>query len=69
MIKDREKDCLAIARRLALTGRFQDTAAIERELRFKRGRYDAGEFLDDDRIRSELDQACNHHRKAGNIRI
>jgi hypothetical protein len=65
MIKNREKDCLAMAQRLALTGDFRDAADIEHELRFKHGRLEAEEVLDDDRIRSALDQVCRQRWKAG----
>ena len=65
MIKTREKDCLALAHRLALTGDFRDAADIERELQFKHGRPEAEEVLDDDRIRSALDQVCKQHWKIG----
>ena len=47
-----------MAHRLALTGDFRDSTDIERELRFKHGRSEAEEVLDDDRIRSALDQVC-----------
>jgi hypothetical protein len=63
MIKNREKDCLAMAHRLALTGDFRDSTEIERELRFKHGRSEAEEVMDDDRIRSALDRVCNQRRK------
>jgi hypothetical protein len=63
MIRNREKDCLAMAHRLALTGDFRDASDIENELRFKRGRPEAEEVLDDDRIRSDLDQVCNQCRR------
>jgi hypothetical protein len=65
MIKNREEDCLAMAQRLALTGDFRDATDIEHELRFKHGRSDAEEVLDDDRIRSALDQVCRQRWKAG----
>ena len=63
MIKNREKDCLAMAHRLALTGDFRDSTDIERELRFKHGRSEAEEVLDDDRIRSALDEVCKQRQK------
>ena len=63
MIKNREKDCLALAHRLALTGDFRDATDIERELRFKHGRSEAEEVLDDDRIRSALDEVCKQRQK------
>jgi hypothetical protein len=65
MIKNREEDCLAMAQRLALTGDFRDSTDIEHELRFKHGRTEAEEVLDDDRIRSALDQVCNRRWKLG----
>ena len=58
MIKNREEECLVMAQRLALTGDFRDSTDIEHELRFKHGRSEAEEVLDDDRIRSALDQVC-----------
>jgi hypothetical protein len=63
MIENRESDCLGMAHRLALTGDFRDSTDIERELRFKHGRSEAEEVLDDDRIRFALDQVCKQHRK------
>jgi hypothetical protein len=63
MIENRERDCLAMAQRLALTGDFRDSTDIERELRFRHGRSEAEEVLDDDRIRSALDQVCKQHWK------
>ena len=65
MIKSRKKDCVAMAHRLALTGDFRDSTDIERELRFKHGLPEAEEILDDDRIRSSLDQVCKQHWKIG----
>jgi hypothetical protein len=65
MIKNREKDCLAMAQRLALTGDFRDSTDIEHELRFKHGRTEAEEVLDDDRIRSALDQVCRERWRTG----
>ena len=62
MIKNREKDCLVMAQRLALTGDFGDFTDIERELGFKHGRSEAEEVLDDDRIRSALDEACKQRQ-------
>ena len=62
-IKNREKDCLAMAQRLALTGDFRDSTDIERELRFKHGRSEAEEVLDDDRIRFALDEVCKQRQK------
>ena len=47
MIKNREEDCLVMAQRLALTGDFRDSTDIEHELRFKHGRSEAAEVLDD----------------------
>jgi hypothetical protein len=58
MIKNREKDCLVMAHQLALAGDFRDSTDIERELRFKHGRPEAEEVLDDDRVRSALDRVC-----------
>ena len=63
MIKNREKDCLVMAQRLALTGDFRDSTDIERELQFKHGRSEAEEVLDDDRIRSALDEVCKQRQK------
>ena len=63
MIKNREEDCLAMAQRLALTGDFRDSTDIEHELRFKHGRSEAEEVLNDDRIRSALDEVCKQRQK------
>ena len=55
---ERKEYALRRARELAEFGKFTGWLAIEHELRFEEGIYEARQELDNERIRDELDRLC-----------